>query len=164
MTPSQRLKYSILISLVVLGIMFGLSYMQNAEQPTTQIFSEPAMSQEQALSYLILGRPLSGTGEDNNMLAQAALGLGLMGSAGITSGLANHLGIKDFELDTEGSGDNTAVVASGKINERLSVRYGVGVFEPASTIALRYKLSKRVYVEVASGFASSLDIFYKRDF
>ena len=78
--------------------------------------------------------------------------------------MANHLGIKDFELDTEGSGNDTAVVASGKINERLSVRYGVGVFEPASTIALRYKLSKRVYVEVASGVASSLDIFYKRDF
>ncbi|MQU49328.1 translocation/assembly module TamB domain-containing protein, partial [Pseudomonas sp. FSL A6-1183] len=145
-------------------VIAGIRLTGSAEQPTTQIFSEPAMSQEQALSYLILGRPLTGTGEDENLLAQAALGLGLMGSSGITTSLANHLGIKDFELDTEGTGNSTAVVASGKINERLSVRYGVGVFEPASTIALRYKLSKRVYVEVASGFASSLDIFYKRDF
>lgn len=145
-------------------IIAGIRLTGSAEQPTTQIFSEPAMSQEQALSYLILGRPLTGTGEDDNLLAQAALGLGLMGSSGITTSLANHLGIKNFELDTEGSGNDTAVVASGKINERLSVRYGVGVFEPASTIALRYKLSQRVYVEVASGIASSLDIFYKRDF
>ena len=145
-------------------VIAGIRLTGSAEQPTTQIFSEPAMSQEQALSYLVLGRPLTGTGEDDNLLAQAALGLGLMGSSGITTDLANHLGIKDFELDTEGSGNDTAVVASGKINERLSVRYGVGVFEPASTIALRYKLSKRVYVEVASGVASSLDIFYKRDF
>ncbi|KMM86306.1 translocation and assembly module TamB [Pseudomonas taetrolens] len=145
-------------------VIAGIRLTGSAEQPTTQIFSEPAMSQEQALSYLILGRPLTGTGEDENMLAQAALGLGLMGSSGVTTSLANHLGIKEFELDTEGSGNDTAVVASGKINERLSVRYGVGVFEPASTIALRYKLSKRVYVEVASGIASSLDIFYKRDF
>ncbi|KOX62548.1 hypothetical protein AA303_24100 [Pseudomonas psychrophila] len=145
-------------------VIAGIRLTGSAEQPTTQIFSEPAMSQEQALSYLILGRPLTGTGEDENLLAQAALGLGLLGSSGITTSLANHLGLKEFELDTEGSGNNTSVVASGKINERLSVRYGVGVFEPASTIALRYKLSKRVYVEVASGFASSLDIFYKRDF
>ena len=145
-------------------VIAGIRLTGSAEQPTTQIFSEPAMSQEQALSYLILGRPLTGTGEDENLLAQAALGLGLLGSSGITTSLANHLGLKEFELDTEGSGNSTAVVASGKINERLSVRYGVGVFEPASTIALRYKLSKRVYVEVASGFASSLDIFYKRDF
>jgi translocation and assembly module TamB len=46
----------------------------------------------------------------------------------------------------------------------LSLRYGVGVFEPANTVALRYELSKRLYLEAASGLASSLDIFYKRDF
>ena len=145
-------------------VIAGIRLSGNAEQPTTQVFSEPAMSQEQALSYLVLGRPLSTTGEDNNMLAQAALGLGLMGSSSITGDLAKNLGIQDFELDTEGSGNNTAVVASGKITERLSLRYGVGVFEPANTIALRYMLSKKVYLEAASGIASSLDIFYKRDF
>ncbi|WP_455884384.1 translocation/assembly module TamB domain-containing protein [Pseudomonas spelaei] len=145
-------------------VVAGIRLSGSAEQPTTQIFSEPAMSQEQALSYLVLGRPLSTTGEDNNMLAQAALGLGLMGSAGVTSDIARNLGIQDFELDTQGSGTTTAVVASGKITEKLSLRYGVGVFEPASTIALRYLLSKKVYLEVASGVASSLDIFYKRDF
>ncbi|MBC3272207.1 translocation/assembly module TamB [Pseudomonas sp. SWRI81] len=145
-------------------VIAGIRLSGSAEQPTTQIFSEPAMSQEQALSYLVLGRPLSTNGEDNNMLAQAALGLGLMGSAGVTSGLAKDLGIQDFQLDTQGSGNDTSVVASGNISEKLSLRYGVGVFEPASTIALRYKLSKKVYVEAASGVASSLDIFYKRDF
>lgn len=145
-------------------VVAGIRLSGSAEHPTTQIFSEPAMGQEQALSYLVLGRPLSTTGEDNNMLAQAALGLGLMGSAGVTSDLANKLGIQDFDLDTEGSGNKTAVVASGKITEKLSLRYGMGVFEPASTIALRYLLSKKVYLEVASGVASSLDIFYKRDF
>ncbi|MBH2036951.1 MAG: translocation/assembly module TamB domain-containing protein, partial [Pseudomonadales bacterium] len=94
----------------------------------------------------------------------AALGLGLMGSSGVTGKLASDLGIQDFQLDTEGSGNTTSVVASGNISEKLSLRYGVGVFEPANTIALRYKLSKKVYLEAAGGVASSLDIFYKRDF
>ncbi|WP_201190702.1 translocation/assembly module TamB domain-containing protein [Pseudomonas fluorescens] len=145
-------------------VIAGIRLSGSAEQPTTQIFSEPAMSQEQALSYLVLGRPLSTSGEDNNMLAQAALGLGLMGSAGVTGKLASGLGIEDFQLDTEGSGNTTSVVASGNLSEKLSLRYGVGVFEPANTIALRYKLSKKVYLEAAGGVASSLDIFYKRDF
>ncbi|CAG8871697.1 translocation/assembly module TamB domain-containing protein [Pseudomonas fluorescens] len=145
-------------------IIAGIRLSGSAEQPTTQIFSEPAMSQEEALSYLVLGRPLSSNGEDNNMLAQAALGLGLMGSSGVTSGIAKNLGIQDFQLDTQGSGTATSVVASGNISEKLSLRYGVGVFEPANTIALRYKLSKKVYLEAAGGVASSLDIFYKRDF
>ncbi|MEG8235800.1 translocation/assembly module TamB domain-containing protein [Pseudomonas orientalis] len=142
----------------------GIRLSGSAEQPTTQIFSEPAMAQEDALSYLVLGRSRTNNGEDNNMLAEAALGLGLMGSAGVTSDIANKLGIQDFDLDTQGTGNSTAVVASGKINEKLSLRYGVGVFEPANTIALRYLLSKKVYLEVATGVASSLDIFYKRDF
>ncbi len=145
-------------------VIAGIRLSGSAEQPTTSVFSEPAMSQEQALSYLVLGRPLGTSGEDNNMLAEAALGLGLAGSAGITGSLASGLGIDDFQLDTEGSGNSTSVVASGNLTEKLSLRYGVGVFEPANTIALRYKLSKKVYLEAASGLASSLDIFYKRDF
>jgi translocation and assembly module TamB len=145
-------------------VIAGIRLSGSAEQPTTTVFSEPAMSQEQALSYLVLGRPLATNGEDNNMMAQAALALGLAGSSSTAGKLASDLGIKDFDLDTSGSGDTTAVVASGKITDKLSLRYGVGVFEPANTIALRYLLSKKVYVEAASGVASSLDIFYKRDF
>ncbi|MCY1419431.1 Translocation and assembly module TamB [compost metagenome] len=121
------------------------------------------MSQEQALSYLVLGRPLS-SGEDSNMLGQAALALGLAGSAPIAGKVAQRLGIQDFQLDTEGSGESTSVVASGQLSDRLSLRYGVGVFEPANTIALRYILTKRLYLEAASGLASSLDLFFKRDF
>ncbi|MDH1575602.1 translocation/assembly module TamB domain-containing protein [Pseudomonas sp. GD03746] len=145
-------------------VIAGIRLSGSAEQPTTKVFSEPTMSQEQALSYLVLGRPLGTSGEDNNMLAEAALGLGLAGSAGVTGSIASSLGIDDFQLDTEGSGNTTSVVASGNLTEKLSLRYGVGVFEPANTIALRYKLSKKVYLEAASGLASSLDIFYKRDF
>ncbi|MBF8739645.1 translocation/assembly module TamB [Pseudomonas guariconensis] len=145
-------------------VIAGIRLSGSAEQPTTKVFSEPAMSQEQALSYLVLGRPLATSGEDNNMLAQAALGLGLLGGEALTGGLASSLGIEDFQLGSEGTGNSTSVVASGNITERLSLRYGVGVFEPANTIALRYKLSKKVYLEAASGLASSLDIFYKRDF
>jgi translocation and assembly module TamB len=145
-------------------VIAGIRLSGSAEQPTTTVFSEPAMSQEQALSYLVLGRPLSTNGEDSNMVAQAALALGLAGGSSTAGKLASGLGIQDFDLDTSGSGDKTSVVASGKITDRLSLRYGVGVFEPANTLTLRYLLSKKVYLEVAGGVASSLDIFYKRDF
>ncbi|MDU2873774.1 MAG: translocation/assembly module TamB domain-containing protein, partial [Pseudomonas aeruginosa] len=84
--------------------------------------------------------------------------------APLTGEIAKQLGIQDFQLDTEGTGNSTSVVASGNITDKLSLRYGVGVFEPANTIALRYQLTKRLYLEAASGLASSLDLFFKRDF
>ena len=142
----------------------GLRLTGPAAQPRSEIFSNPAMSQEQALSWLLLGRPLQGGGEDGNVMAQAALALGLMGTAPITNKLAEVIGVQDFLLESEGSGLTSSVVASGRISERISLRYGVGVFEPASTLALRYELTKRIYLEAASGLANSLDVFYKRSF
>jgi translocation and assembly module TamB len=146
------------------NVIAGLRITGSAEQPRVDVFAEPAMSQEQALSYLVLGRPLGAETGDNNLLAQAALGLGLAGSASVTGNVAKRLGIEDFQLDTEGSGADTSVVASGKLTDRLTLRYGVGVFEPANTVALRYQLTKRIFLEAASGLASSLDVFYRRDF
>lgn len=145
-------------------VTVGLRLTGSAVQPKTEVFSEPAMSQEQALSYLVLGRPLGQSAGDNNLLAQAALAMGLAGSTPLVNTVAGALGFENFQLDTEGSGVTTSVVASGELSERLSLRYGVGVFEPASTIALRYELTKRLYLEAASGLASSLDLFYRRDF
>ncbi|MBD3736370.1 MAG: translocation/assembly module TamB domain-containing protein, partial [Pseudomonas balearica] len=145
-------------------VVAGLRITGSAQQPRVDVFAEPAMSQEQALSYLILGRPLGSDSGDNNLLARAAIGLGLAGSSSLTSGLASRLGIEDFQLDTEGSGTQTSVVASGQLTDRLTLRYGVGVFEPSNTIGLRYRLTKRLFLEAASGLASSLDLFYRRDF
>ncbi|MNT49078.1 Translocation and assembly module TamB [compost metagenome] len=133
----------------------GLRLNGRADEPTTEVFSNPAMSQEQALSYLILGRPLN-SGGDGNAVGQAALAMGLSGSAPVASELAQRLGLKDLQLDDGG--------ATGQITERLSIRYGLGVLEPTSVVALRYELTKRLYLEAASGLASSLDLFYKRDF
>jgi len=44
MTQSQRLKYSILISLVVLALMFGLSYLQNTGVITEKMFQYIAIA------------------------------------------------------------------------------------------------------------------------
>jgi len=145
-------------------VVAGLRLTGRAEAPQSEVFSEPGMAQEQALSYLVLGRPLGGDGGDNNMLGQAALALGLAGSAPLANTIAGALGIEGFQLEAEGSGLTTQVVAAGYLTEKLSLRYGVGVFEPANQLALRYDLTKRLYLEAVSGFASSLDFFYRIDF
>ena len=44
MTQSQRLKYSILISLVVLATMFGLSYLQNTGMISEKAFQYIAIA------------------------------------------------------------------------------------------------------------------------
>ncbi|MNZ42774.1 Translocation and assembly module TamB [compost metagenome] len=141
----------------------GLRISGRADAPVSEVFSEPAMSQEQALSYLVLGRAPGSSG-DSDMISQAALALGLAGGTPVGGAIAERLGIKDFLLESEGSGASSSVAASGYLSEKLSLRYGVGVFEQGNVFALRYDLTKKLYLEAASGLASSLDLFYKRDY
>ena len=134
-----------------------------ADEPRSEIFSEPAMSQQQALSYLVLGRPLNSESESRAM-ENAAIGLGLAGAAPLTRKLGQKVGIEELQLEAEGEGEETSVVASGYVTDKLSLNYSVGIFEPVSRFALRYDLSQRLFLEAASGLASSLDIFYQREF
>ena len=152
------------------SVTAGLRITGNSQQPKVEVFSEPSLGQEQALSYLVMGRALGSQTGDSNMLAQAAVGLGLSGATPITSGissLANRLGIQDFQLDTENSStnaSNTNLVASGRLTDRLTLRYGAGIFESSNTLSLRYQLTQKLFLEAASGLSSSLDFFYRRDF
>jgi translocation and assembly module TamB len=146
------------------AVTAGIRLSGNAKQPQAVVFSEPAMSQEQALSYLVLGRPPDQASSNNAMLAQAALSMGMSGSAPLLGDMAQQLGVSDFQIDTQGSGATSSVVASGSLTDRLSVRYGAGIFEPSNVLVLRYALTRTLYVEAAGGFASALDLFYRRNF
>ncbi len=148
-------------------VLAGLRLTGRASNPSSEIFSEPAMSQQEALSYLVLGRPLDEAETDEgerSLMGEAALALGVAGSANFAGRVGEAFGISDFELDTEGSGTDTQVVVSGNLTDKLSVRYGMGVFEPANQVALRYDLTRQLYIEAISGLANSLDFFYRIDF
>ncbi|HKM14945.1 MAG TPA: translocation/assembly module TamB domain-containing protein [Marinospirillum sp.] len=144
----------------VQDITVGIHMTGRADRPETEIFSEPPMANEQALSWLILGRPLQ-TEQDENSLNAAAISFGLKQASGITGRLGESVGLKDFQLLAEGSGSDTSVVASGYISEKVSVSYGVGVYDEISRFVVRYELSRQVYIEAASSLASSLDIFWR---
>jgi len=145
------------------NVVAGIRLSGPVSEPETEVFSEPSMPQSDALSYVILGRSPQSRGEEGQM-SQAALSLGLTQASKVTQGLGNELGIRNLTLEAEGSGDEASVVASGYITDELSLRYGVGIFEPITTVALRYDLGRYFYLEAASGLAASLDIFYTRDF
>lgn len=147
----------------VQDVTVGIHMTGRVDRPEATIFSEPSMANEQALSWLILGRPLK-TEKDENTLNAAAISYGLKQASGVTERLGESLGLKDFQLVAEGGGSEASVVASGYINDRLSVGYGVGVYDEVSRFVVRYELSRQVYIEAASALASSLDIFWRLDF
>ncbi|WP_372997025.1 translocation/assembly module TamB domain-containing protein [Marinobacter sp.] len=144
-------------------VVAGIRLSGPVQSPQTEVFSNPDMPQTDALSYVILGRAPQSRG-DQGQMSRAALSLGLTQANKVTGQIGEEFGIRQLTLEAEGSGDQTSVVASGYLTDELSVRYGVGIFEPITTVALRYDLGRYFYLEAASGLAASLDIFYTRDF
>jgi translocation and assembly module TamB len=145
------------------SVIAGLRIEGNAEQPRISVFSDPAMEQPEALSYLLRGLPIAGQGETSNdaMLANALIGFGLEKSENQVSTLGRSLGVEDLALNTSGQGDETKLSVSGYIAPGVQLRYGVGVFDSASEVALRYQLMPKLYLEAVSGLENALDIYYQ---
>lgn len=145
-------------------VIAGIRVTGPAEQPTIEIFSEPALEQHEALSYLLQGHSTSsssgGSGEDT-MLANLLLGISLGQSENLVSKVGRKLGVEDLALNTTGSGDETQLQVSGYVAPGVQIRYGVGVFDSASEVALRYQIWPNFFVEAVSyGVDNALDFFY----
>ena len=141
----------------------GLHLEGRLEDPEISLFTEPAdKTQESILSYIVLGRDIGeASAAEGNLLASAALALSLKGGQAITDKFADSLGVQEISLDARGNGNDTEVVVSSRVNDRLLVRYGRGVFQDSDTLYLRYDLTKQLYLEAADGADRAVDIFYK---
>jgi translocation and assembly module TamB len=143
----------------------GVRVQGRANAPEATLFSDQSMSQEEMVSYLVLGRPLDATGRPdsgagNLTAAAAAIKLGATGGAGLTSRVGETFGISDLAVDAEGSGDDTQFTVSGYISPKLYLRYGVGIFTPVNTATVRYKINSKLYLEAMSSLESAIDLFY----
>ena len=140
----------------------GLRIQGTVVTPELTLFTEPSdKSQDSILSYIVLGRDINeASDQEADLLATAALALAVKGGRTIGTGVANRLGVREFGLETTGRGDDTELIVSGRINDRLEVRYGRGVFDAQNTLYLRYDLTRKLYLEAAQGAQEAVDLFY----
>lgn len=151
---------------IVDSVTAGLKVRGSIKKPEVTLFSSPQQTQENTLSYIVLGKPIGAKsgGSEAGILAQAALSLGIAGGRGIATSIAEQFGIQDFQIDTTGDGDESQVQLSGRLSPNLLLSYGVGVLTPVNTLTLRYNLTENFYVETAQSVESALDFFYTFDF
>lgn len=146
----------------------GLKIGGTVAKPEIELFTEPGDKAEEAiLSYIVLGRDLGeANDQEANLLATAALALGAKGGRTLGQNVADTLGIEDFALETRGKGDDTELLVSGRLSDRLLLRYGQSVFNAgANTLYLRYDLGRKLYLEAARGVLNrAVDLIYQFSF
>ena len=142
-------------------VIAGLRVTGSAESPNVRIFSEPAMDESRALSYLLRGRaPDASGGGVDSALTTALIGMSLGRTGGAVGSIGEAFGIDDLTLDTTGAGDDSQVAVSGQLTDDLRISYGVGIFSPIAELTLRYTLWRNLYVQAVSGTNQAVDLIY----
>jgi len=145
-------------------ILAGVKVRGNLQKPVMTTFSEPDMPQSEQLSWLVLGRSMQGNTSDSEQSAlnNAALMLGLSGGESLGKELGEKIGVDEIEVSSDAGDTTSASLLVGKyLTPKLLVSYGIGLFEPVSTLRLRYTLSSKwKLVGQASDLSSSADLFY----
>ena len=120
-----------------------------AQQPKLDVFTDPAMSQTDAMSYLLTGQKASELhGEDGAMVQSAAQSVGSVLAYRLTKKFGSKAGIVD-EVGVEQNTDlgGSAFTVGKYLSPRLFVSYGVGLFEPGTAITVRYQFSEHWSLE-----------------
>ncbi|QHQ18641.1 translocation and assembly module TamB [Pectobacterium parmentieri] len=145
-------------------VIAGVRVTGMAATPKLEVFSDPAMSQQEALSYLLRGQGLDSGGADSSAMTSMLVGLGVAQSGQVVGKIGEAFGVSNLALDTQGVGDNSQVVVSGYVLPGLQVKYGVGIFDSLATLTLRYRLMPKLYLEAVSGISQALDVLYQFEF
>lgn len=148
------------------SVTAGVKVTGIADNLAVNVFSNPSMSQDQALSYILTGRALdnSGDGASSNSVAAALIGMSLSKGSKTVGKIGSAFGISDFSVSTAGIGDNTKVVVSGSLSPRFKVKYGVGIFAPLTELTLRYRLAPSLYLQSVSSINQAIDLLYRFEF
>ncbi|MGK3372147.1 translocation/assembly module TamB domain-containing protein, partial [Citrobacter youngae] len=145
-------------------VIAGVRVTGTADEPKAEIFSDPAMSQQMALSYLLRGQGLDSEQSDSAAMTSMLIGLGVAQSGQVVGKIGETFGVSNLALDTQGVGDSSQVVVSGYVLPGLQVKYGVGIFDSLATLTLRYRLMPKLYLEAVSGVDQALDLLYQFEF
>jgi translocation and assembly module TamB len=134
------------------GTIAGFDIKGTAEVPELTIFSTPAMSQSNALSYIMFGKPTNETGGSSGAATMAAGQLSVQGTDMLAKGVAGKIGIQDASVESKGGSLQEASLFLGTyLTPSLYMSYGIGLFESSTTIRMRYKMTKHWSVQTESG-------------
>lgn len=138
----------------------GIQLSGTVEAPVSRVFSEPAMAEADALAFLLLGRPLSTTGdEETATLETAAFAMGLQQALPVIERVGESLGLDEFGVQTT-SADTGELMAGKRISPRIYIRYSYGLFNRIGGLLMQFSLNNRFSLETRSGDNRSMDLIY----
>lgn len=145
-------------------IKVGINLAGTLLKPKSSVFSDPPLSESDALSYLITGQSLSdASGDQAQLLLQAVRTLGISSSGSILNRIGGSVGLDDVNIITYGDYKKNKLQLGKRLGPRLYIRYITGLFDTFNKIAVDYKISNKWSLQAESGEEQGLDFIYNID-
>ncbi len=135
---------------VVGDVTAGIRVVGNASDPRASVYSDPAKSETEALSYLTLGRPLTSlSGAEAQQLGSAKSALSA-GTGLLASQLGSKIGLDDAGVNTSRALGADVLSVGKYLSPKLYVGYGVSLLGTGQVLTLKYLLRKGFNIEIES--------------
>uniref|UniRef100_A0A173GZP2 Translocation and assembly module TamB C-terminal domain-containing protein n=2 Tax=Pandoraea faecigallinarum TaxID=656179 RepID=A0A173GZP2_9BURK len=143
----------------------GVLVTGTVRQPRVSLVSEPSVSDEEKLSWLMFGHGPDGAGLGQRQ-AMAGAATALLGATG-GKRIIKDLGIDEFSIGTSDSGlaDDEQVVKVGKaISDNFALGYEQSLTSAASIVKITWQVSRRWQLALRTGSLSGFDVLFNRRF
>ncbi|VVE15360.1 signal peptide protein [Pandoraea horticolens] len=143
----------------------GVLVTGTVRQPRVSLVSEPNVSDEEKLSWLMFGHGPDGAGLGQRQ-AMAGAATALLGATG-GKRIIKDLGIDEFSIGTSDSGlaDDEQVVKVGKaISDNFALGYEQSLTSAASIVKITWQVSRRWQLVLRTGSLSGFDVLFNRRF
>lgn len=129
-------------------VTVGIQVRGRASQPVLEVFSEPPRDQADALSYLVLGRPMAQVARGEGAgLSAAAQAIGVGGGNLLAQSIGGRFGLDEVGIEESAALGGAAFMVGKYLSPRLYIGYGMSLVGSSDLIRLRYLLSERWSVE-----------------
>ncbi|WP_449653795.1 translocation/assembly module TamB domain-containing protein [Thermomonas sp.] len=149
-TPIGDPRLDIRAERVVGDVTAGIRVEGRASAPRASVYSDPAKSETEALSYLTLGRPLTSlSGAEAQQLGSAKSALSA-GTGLLASELGSRIGLDDAGVNTSRALGGDVLSVGKYLSPKLYVGYGVSLLGTGQVLTLKYLLRKGFDIQIES--------------
>lgn len=145
----------------------GVQISGTALSPVVRLYAEPDLPEAEKLAWLVLGRSGANGGAETAMLQQAALALLGGKGKGLSSGLAQALGLDELSVRGGASSTNDSSVTGGatvtlgkRVSRNFYVAYERSLAGALGTLYIFYDLSRRFTLRAQTGEKSAVDLIF----
>lgn len=143
-----------------LDVRVGVQVTGPLQNLRVKLFSNPDMTNNEKLSWLMLGRASDGLGKTDTALVQRAAFALLAGEGdGGPGAITKAFGIDDVGLrQTEGDTRETVVSVGKQLSKRVYVAYEQNLATSAGSFQVTYRIAQRFVMRLQSGLDRSIDL------